>query len=164
MSDLHLEYPKMGYWRGKKRPPFSDEWKRKISETHKAIGVGSWMKGRKHSEERKKKIREACKGEKSYHWKGGYKNKLSLNRQRRALLKGAEGTFSLSEWEDLKKRHNWICLLCGRKEPDITLTVDHIIPLSKGGSNYISNIQPLCRHCNSVKGVKILNISANVSL
>lgn len=41
------------------------------------------------------------------------------------------------------------CLKCGTKE---ALTIDHIVPLSKGGDNEASNLQTLCHRCNSSKG------------
>ena len=36
--------------------------------------------------------------------------------------------------------------------PPQNLTVDHIIPRSKGGTDHVENLQLLCGHCNSLKG------------
>ena len=43
------------------------------------------------------------------------------------------------------------CLKCGCTT---NLTVDHIVPINKGGENKISNLQTLCRSCNSSKSNK----------
>ncbi len=75
--------------------------------------------------------------------------------KRRAIKMKAPGSFTAAQWEVVKARQGYKCLRCGRKEPEITLTIDHRIPLSKGGTNYISNIDGLCLSCNSSKGAKI---------
>ena len=71
--------------------------------------------------------------------------------RKRAKIHGIEGSFTQRQWENLKSHHNFTCLACGKKEPDIKLTVDHVVPLCFKGLNDISNIQPLCLACNSAK-------------
>ena len=47
------------------------------------------------------------------------------------------------------KRDNYTCVECGaRKEDGVTLHIDHIIPVSKGGTDELSNLQTLCKACN----------------
>lgn len=64
---------------------------------------------------------------------------------------GIEGTIRFAEWEALKEQYQHQCLCCLRKEPEITLVPDHVIPLVHGGANDITNIQPLCPVCNTKK-------------
>lgn len=44
------------------------------------------------------------------------------------------------------------CRGCKKHNYYKDMTVDHIVPQSKGGSDHISNLQLLCGHCNSIKG------------
>jgi len=75
-----------------------------------------------------------------------------LKSRRYARQKNAEGSHTLDEWNTLKEKYEYKCAICLENKK---LTKDHIIPLSKGGTDYISNIQPLCRNCNSKKHNKI---------
>ena len=47
------------------------------------------------------------------------------------------------------KRDNYTCCECGaRKSDGATLHIDHIVPVSKGGSDELDNLQTLCSDCN----------------
>lgn len=59
------------------------------------------------------------------------------------------GTHTAEEWAACKRKHNFRCVLCGKRK---SLTKDHIRPVSRGGSDAIKNIQPACRPCNIKKG------------
>lgn len=58
------------------------------------------------------------------------------------------GVHSEAEWRALLARHQGRCAHCGTTE---RIERDHIIPLAKGGTDAIENIQPLCRTCNARK-------------
>ncbi len=82
--------------------------------------------------------------------------RLAENR-RRTRKTQAGGSFTAEEWDALCVRHDHRCVACGEQKK---LTADHIMPVSKGGSSNIENIQPLCQSCNSRKGDKVIDYRA----
>ena len=77
--------------------------------------------------------------------------------KRRMLIEQDGGHWTNEEWLALKHAYDYRCADCGKHEPDeVSLTVDHVIPLSKGGSNSVGNLAPRCRSCNSKKNNKII--------
>lgn len=131
---------------------FSEEWKGKLSESKLKNPTRYWL-GKKRPE---------MTGINCPWWKGGistYERKLYLNSRRWARKNGAIGSHTFDDWKTLKERYNFICPSCHKSEPEIKLTEDHIVPLSKGGSDDIENIQPLCKYCNSKKNIKTMRYS-----
>ncbi len=121
-------------------------------------GIGGGKKGRTPWNKGKKCPQ--LSGENHHWWKGGItkqKGYYSFKEIRRKIQKlNNGGSHTLSDWQILKAQYNWTCPACRRKEPEIKLTEDHIIPTSKGGSDNIENIQPLCVSCNTKKMTKII--------
>jgi len=122
----------------------------------------TWVVGNKYRLGKSNPNPNKMFGEKNHKWKGGVtvgvsnrqKYFLGKRHERRARIKNVGGKYSTQEWEILKKKYNYTCLCCLKKEPEIKLSVDHITPISKGGSNSIENIQPLCKPCNLRKHTK----------
>ena len=52
---------------------------------------------------------------------------------------------------EVLKRDKFTCQYCGRMSPDVVLEIDHITPVSKGGTNDIMNLITSCKDCNSGK-------------
>jgi 5-methylcytosine-specific restriction endonuclease McrA len=72
---------------------------------------------------------------------------LEYSEKRRAAKHG--GKITEEEWIVILNKYGRKCLRCGRS--DVEITMDHVIPLSKGGTHTADNIQPLCKSCNSSK-------------
>jgi 5-methylcytosine-specific restriction endonuclease McrA len=73
-------------------------------------------------------------------------------RRRRArkcnAIQNAIITVTHEDVELLKEAFNQSCVYCGSKE---RLTIDHVIPLAKGGTHELKNLLPCCKSCNSSK-------------
>jgi len=145
------------YWLGKKR---SNEDIEKFRKSH--LGQVAWNKGKKGVMPTPwNKGKKICCG---LTWKGGIsKDAQHYCRERRVRKMNCGGNHTFQEWDLLKAQYNWTCPCCHKSEPEIKLTEDHIIPLSKGGSDNIENIQPLCKSCNSKKYTKIIKYEEPLS-
>lgn len=55
------------------------------------------------------------------------------------------------------KRDSFICQYCGAHPPSAVLHVDHIDPVSKGGTNDLDNLVTACESCNQGKSDRLLS-------
>lgn len=98
--------------------------------------------------------RDVCL-ERSSNWKKNNRKQVNItNRLRKNKKRANGGSFTYSEWVELCNLYANRCIHCQESLP---LEIDHIIPISKGGTNYIWNIQPLCKSCNLTKHAKIID-------
>ena len=57
----------------------------------------------------------------------------------------------------VKRRDNYTCQYCGKAINKKNLTIDHIIPVSKGGETSYENCVAACYKCNNKKNNKLLS-------
>ena len=70
-------------------------------------------------------------------------------RERQARIKQNGGSHTAQQWLEKRRAYDRRCAYCSQqvKRP----TKDHVIPLSRGGTNDIDNIVPACKYCNARK-------------
>jgi len=68
----------------------------------------------------------------------------------------ADGEYNGAQWDAIVAYYapDGRCPVCQKK---CELTLDHVIPIRQGGSNWPDNLQPLCLSCNSEKHDKIID-------
>lgn len=71
-----------------------------------------------------------------------------LSSRRRARQRQCVGSHTVSEWRAVLAASRSRCVECGVNG---RLTKDHIVPLSRGGTDFAYNLQALCRSCNARK-------------
>lgn len=99
---------------------------------------------RKRDPERAKKVREAYRAR---HPELVRQRERENTQRRRALMKRSSPETAAFMAKMLKEP----CAYCGATE---NITVDHVVPLSRGGRHEISNLAPACLTCNCSKGTK----------
>lgn len=93
---------------------------------------------------------------KLYKQRHPHKVREQINR-RRALKESAPGDITIEEFWASCDRRGWECSYCHDALTKASATMDHVVPLSRGGSNGIDNIAPCCRRCNASKGNRLLS-------
>lgn len=80
----------------------------------------------------------------------------SANHRRRAREKASSNSFTAQQFQEQIKRQKNKCYYCGKRpKKGKQWHVEHVIPLSRGGSNTIDNIVASCPTCNLSKGNKL---------
>lgn len=70
------------------------------------------------------------------------------------LRRRAEGCYTPEQIQVLFLACGYKCLVCRTTEQ---IQIDHIVPIKRGGTNWITNLQPLCRTCNRNKFTKTVD-------
>jgi len=138
----------------KYKTQYREDNKEKISEYGKQYYLGHKEqiaeKNRQYNINNKKQL---ARKKRQYYLKNP---NISTNSRARRLKIIGSSEISTAEWKDIMELCDWRCIYCGVPLTKINRSVDHILPLSKGGQHNKRNLVPVCRLCNSSKNDKFL--------
>ncbi len=185
MADGHLNYCKScvkarvrSYYRGRREQyaeyersranlPHRVEARRKYQEEHKeqideykkawtktnAVRTAAYK--REYYEQNREEVIARSKGWAENNLKKVEQFKANNRRKRRAAKHASGDNFTAQQFVELCEKYGNKCLCCG--DTAAVLEADHVVPLTRGGSDDIDNIQPLCGTCNRSKFVKTID-------
>lgn len=99
-----------------------------------------------YSENRERALQTQSASSKRW-WRNNPLKRRQYNHSRRAKVKRAKGSYTTTDIRDLFQKQGGKCVYCALELRD-DFHVDHVTPISAGGSNEKANLQLLCRTCN----------------
>jgi 5-methylcytosine-specific restriction endonuclease McrA len=127
------------------------EGDKKYRDTHKQQRqISNKNRWNKRTEQERERDRKKAHDRSKMFLSNNPEKRVEYNNNRRASKMNAGGRgVTLEQWNNVKSEYNYLCVYCGKHKP---LTIDHVVPISKGGLHDVSNIVPACGSCNSRKG------------
>lgn len=112
-----------------------------------------------HREDRRfyDRVRHFRDWEKEHHYRITHReNGAERGQRRRARQRNAPQIERINR-KAIIERDNWTCYLCGIVCTRNNVTLDHVVPLFRGGTHTANNLRVACRSCNCSKGAKPLH-------
>lgn len=135
-------------------PELSREKARRYAAEHRSDAVERVRQWRMANPE---KYREACTyASRRDHFRSNRDYYTAVKHNFRARSEGVDGTIAGDDISGLYIEQSGLCSYCGEDMGE-TYTVDHVLPLSRGGTNTPDNIVLCCGVCNSSKGTATLD-------
>ncbi len=138
------------------------EWRKNNPERDKETCAHWRSQHRKEAVERERHRVRALRNDPAKY----LRHRLQMNVHRDAYYarkRAAKGSHTLNQWLFRIAFYGWRCAYCDVPLTPKTLQKDHRIPVSRGGSEWASNLVPACKHCNVSKGNRKMPVSHGVS-
>lgn len=129
----------------------------KIKARRKAYKIANKNSISEKGKQYRASVRDKLLEKKKAYYRENREKYRAYVRNRRALFREAEGVHTPEDVQKILETQKWLCAEATCKA-DLRKTirhVDHIIPLSRGGSNWPENLQCLCHRCNRSKWAKM---------
>lgn len=153
VSDKHAD----GYWVRCK--DCHHALTKKYRETRKAEIYARDQEWRKANPEKIREYNRRSKernpeglAENTRRWQRNNPDRVREFSHRRRTRKKNNGIYKITQRE-LDRLYASPCAYCGSRE---NITLDHVVPISKGGTHGVGNIVPACRFCNFSKRDRLL--------
>jgi 5-methylcytosine-specific restriction endonuclease McrA len=135
---------------------------RKKYSTKRAAQALAWRLANPDSVAAYRELDKRPKAKRQAVWQKENPEKVnSYQHSRRTRKTQAGGFYTVEEWFTLCFACGFRCLCCNEIKK---LEPDHVIPVVKGGTSWLWNIQPLCRTCNAKKRDKIIDFRIDLDL
>lgn len=85
---------------------------------------------------------EECRG--TYKWR-----MRTMRKHHERSTSGECPNFKPEDWTGILNRYGRRCAYCGTNKQKMTM--DHVLPLSRGGRHCVANVVPACGQCNKMK-------------